>query len=361
MSKGGNQASPTTFPSSLPSPPSPSATNLRQKKCSAHTFSIFSIGIPFVSGSKKYTNTAITNTHAAKKKKIPDFRRQSIARNACAIKNVIVRFTATTTLCAADLISSGKISLVTTHPSGPHESPNPDIKTHINTSTAAAHPLSIPPWSPSFAAIIPPTSSIDASICVPPKWNSGRRPTLSTSTTVMMVNVDATTPVTVAASSDAFSLAPINRGVEGDDVNPCNLLEKRDEDGHHQLGTVAPPHQVAEWVFYGFRGAAGGDEVGEFVVYVVCAADLAEDCTGPGRVVWVVLDEAVGGFREEEGADGEDGGGDAGHGDGYPPAPAAGYADGAVIDECCGVVADADADLEGDVEGASVSGRGHLR
>lgn len=55
----------------------------------------------------------------------------SMARNDCATTVVNRKFTVTAMLCPADLTSSGKISLGTSHPSGPHDYPNPAWYTPI--------------------------------------------------------------------------------------------------------------------------------------------------------------------------------------------------------------------------------------
>jgi hypothetical protein len=78
------------------------------------------------------------NTQLAKKKKIPYLKLQSIDRNACAITKVKRRLTQTVTLCPADLVSRGKVSLGINHPRGPHDHAKADTKTHtINTITMA--------------------------------------------------------------------------------------------------------------------------------------------------------------------------------------------------------------------------------
>ncbi|KAF1880655.1 hypothetical protein Lal_00011714 [Lupinus albus] len=61
-------------------------------------------------------------THPEKKKKIPNLKWQSIERNACAITNVHTKFTQTVTLCPADLVSNGNVSLGISQPK------------HLNTS-----------------------------------------------------------------------------------------------------------------------------------------------------------------------------------------------------------------------------------
>jgi hypothetical protein len=67
----------------------------------------------------------ISTTKNAKKRKIPNFKWQSIVRKTWAIMNVKSMLTDTVTLCAADRISNGKISLGTNQPRGPQDQENP--------------------------------------------------------------------------------------------------------------------------------------------------------------------------------------------------------------------------------------------
>ena len=53
--------------------------------------------------------------------KKPDLRPQSMLRKTSATRKVNNMLTETAILCAADRISSGKISLGTNHPRGPHD------------------------------------------------------------------------------------------------------------------------------------------------------------------------------------------------------------------------------------------------
>ncbi|BAT08086.1 Os09g0416250 [Oryza sativa Japonica Group] len=107
-----------------------------QNQCFLHRSTISSMGTPLVSGRKTWTKTVMTVIHPAKKRKMPNLSAQSRDRNACAMTKVKKRFTATVMLCPADLVSSGKISLGTVHPSGPHDHPNASTNRQITTTTA---------------------------------------------------------------------------------------------------------------------------------------------------------------------------------------------------------------------------------
>uniref|UniRef100_A0A0A9FGY6 Uncharacterized protein n=1 Tax=Arundo donax TaxID=35708 RepID=A0A0A9FGY6_ARUDO len=99
--------------------------NLPQYQCFFHTSTISSMGTFLVSGRNSATKMVMMTTHAPKKKKSMNLNLQSMGRNACAMMKVHSMFTDTVMLCPADLISSGKISLGTSHPSGPHDQANP--------------------------------------------------------------------------------------------------------------------------------------------------------------------------------------------------------------------------------------------
>lgn len=80
----------------------------------------------------------------------------NISKKICAIKNVKSMLTITLTLWAADRISSGKISLGTNHPRGPHDHAKPAMYTHMHaTKPLAYHGSSVPgfPLIPNFQAI----------------------------------------------------------------------------------------------------------------------------------------------------------------------------------------------------------------
>lgn len=55
--------------------------------------------------------------------------------------NVKSMFTETVILCAADRISSGKISLGTNHPRGPQDQANPATYMHMKRTTTMAYHL----------------------------------------------------------------------------------------------------------------------------------------------------------------------------------------------------------------------------
>ena len=76
----------------------------------------------------------MTTTQAAKNRKMPHLKVHSIDRNTWAMRNVKNRLVHTVILCPADLVSSGKISLGMSHPSGPHDHANDDTYTQINTT-----------------------------------------------------------------------------------------------------------------------------------------------------------------------------------------------------------------------------------
>lgn len=79
-----------------------------------------------VSGTKKKMKRVMTKTNAPKNKKIKYLRWHNMVRNTCAMTKVTNMFTDTLMLCPADLISSGKISLGTNHPNGPHDHAKPE-------------------------------------------------------------------------------------------------------------------------------------------------------------------------------------------------------------------------------------------
>ncbi|MED6112461.1 hypothetical protein PIB30_061925 [Stylosanthes scabra] len=108
---------------------------LFQNQCLLHKNVISSMGIPLVSGSKKKTKMVMIVIHPAKKRNNPNLMEQRRARNDWAIMKVNSRFTATVTLCPADRISYGNISLGTVQPSGPHDHPKANTKRQIKTTT----------------------------------------------------------------------------------------------------------------------------------------------------------------------------------------------------------------------------------
>jgi hypothetical protein len=174
---------------------------------------------PFVSGRKTATKTVMTVIQPAKKRKMPNLKAQSSARNACAMAKVKSRFTATVMLCPADRVSSGKISLGTVHPSGPHDHPNASTKRQITTTTATEklfdsclsaqghshdhlHPCvrSIRPEMRWFVHSVNQCKLIrlltwQTTIWMPPLMRSFRRPRRSTVPMEMSVEPKSTAPV----------------------------------------------------------------------------------------------------------------------------------------------------------------------
>ena len=125
-------------------------TTFFQNQCSLHKTVLASIGIPLVSGIKKYTKADMTRTKKANRRKIVDFIAQSVERKACAIKKVNNKFTDTTTLRPADLSSNGNVSLGISHPIQPHEYANAITNTHIIITVMMPDTSGRPPvsWSP---------------------------------------------------------------------------------------------------------------------------------------------------------------------------------------------------------------------
>lgn len=77
-------------------------------------------------------------------------------------------------------------------------------------------------------------------------------------------------------------------------------------------------------------------------------------------MIVAALDEAVGSFREEDGAEDEDGNGDCAHGERESPAPARFDLLGAEVEEVCEEFSNADAEGEAIVDCSSVMGRCHF-
>jgi hypothetical protein len=149
-------------------------------------------------------------------------------------------------------------------------------------------------------------------------------------------------------------------GVEHDDVDPRELLQRRDEEGHRQLRPVPALQERAPGVFRdGLGGVAGCDKVVELEVDVVGAADAAEHDAGLLRLA--AGDQGVGRVGEEDGAADHDDGRDGGEAEADAPAPAAGDLGREVVDEVRGKDADGDHELEADVEHAPHLRRRHLR
>lgn len=91
----------------------------------------------------------IIQTQQAKKMNKPNLNVHSICMKISAMKNVKIMLTATLILCAADRISSGKISLGTNQPRGPHDQANPATYTLIALTRIVAYHLGNTPGFPS--------------------------------------------------------------------------------------------------------------------------------------------------------------------------------------------------------------------
>jgi hypothetical protein len=174
-----------------------------------------------------------------------------------------------------------------------------------------------------------------------------------------------------------------HRRVEHDGVDPRELLEDLEEDGDDELGAVAALEEVAEGVLDLLRDAAGLHDLVELGLHIVGAADPLEH--GLALLQAAALDEAVGGVRHEERAQGEQQGRDAGERQREPPSPRVDPAQtethavqcrhsagmvawcwddvlgGAVVDEVGEEDADGDVELEQDVEPTADPRRRDLR
>ncbi|CAA7395465.1 unnamed protein product [Spirodela intermedia] len=107
-----------------------------QNQCWRQTRSaISSMGTFLVSGRKKRTKVDMTTTQPEKNTKMPNLKWHSMERKACAMTKVKSRFTQTVTLCPADRVSSGKVSLGMSHPSGPQDQAKDDTKVQTITTT----------------------------------------------------------------------------------------------------------------------------------------------------------------------------------------------------------------------------------
>jgi len=107
-----------SFPFGAPS--SKQGTIFFQNQCFLHSKIISSMGTPLVSGKKRYTKAVMIQIQPAKNRKIPYLNVYKRDRKTCAIANVKRRFTGTVIACPTERVSSGKISLGTVHPRGPH-------------------------------------------------------------------------------------------------------------------------------------------------------------------------------------------------------------------------------------------------
>ena len=149
-------------------------------------------------------------------------------------------------------------------------------------------------------------------------------------------------------------------GVEHDDVDPGELLEEGDADGHGELGAVLAADDVAPRVLHQLRLLARRHQVRVLLRHVhVGAADAPEHALRRLRVAPV--DERVGGVREEEGAEGDDGGGDGGQRQAHPPSPPGLDLRRPVVYQLRRQDADGDHQLEPDVQHPPQPSRRHLR
>ncbi|GER31659.1 50S ribosomal protein L3 [Striga asiatica] len=128
--------------------------------------------------------------------------------------------------------------------------------------------------------------------------------------------------------------------VKHNNIDPRELLEKRDGHGHREMGPVLLLEEVPPRVLDFPRLLARGDEVVELLVDFRDAADSAEPRSG--GVVLAALDHGVGGLWEDEGADGDDEGGDHRAAEAEAPAPAAADFGEAVVEDIGGEDADCD-------------------
>ncbi|CAL5021309.1 unnamed protein product [Urochloa decumbens] len=139
------------------------------------------------------------------------------------------------------------------------------------------------------------------------------------------------------------------RREERDHDHARQLEEHRDRHGHHQVGTVLapddPPERAGLVPPVLLRRLHDVLELRLHAGVVPPAADPAE--RAPRRVHFATEDEAVGGVRDEEGAEEDDGGRHDADAEGEAPPPPSDRV-GAVVDE----VGHEDADVEEEVEDA---------
>jgi hypothetical protein len=147
-------------------------------------------------------------------------------------------------------------------------------------------------------------------------------------------------------------------GVEHDDVDPRELLQRRNEERHHQLRPVPALQEGPPRVLDVLSRLAGRQEVVELQRDVVGAADAPEH--GARALHLAPGDQGVGRIREEDGAADHDDGRDGGQAEADAPAPAAGDLGREVVDEVGDEDADGDHELEADVEHAAHLRRRHL-
>ncbi|CAH9113783.1 unnamed protein product [Cuscuta europaea] len=107
--------------------------------------------------------------------------------------------------------------------------------------------------------------------------------------------------------------------VEHDDINPGELLEEGNQDRHHKLRPVLPLQQLPPGVLHSLGSFAGGDQVLELPVDVVDSPYPLEP--GFGFFVLSSGKHRVGSVGKEEGADGDDQGGNHGATQTQTPSP----------------------------------------
>ena len=80
-------------------------------------------------------------------------------RKLCAIANVKRRFTDTVMACPTEWVFSGKFSLGTVHPRGPHDHPNAATNKQMAATNNAEKPLESTLSPPNFRPKIIPTAN----------------------------------------------------------------------------------------------------------------------------------------------------------------------------------------------------------
>ena len=119
------------------------------------------MGTPLVSGKKRYIKAVMIQIQHEKNKKIPYLKIHNRDRKACAIANVKRRFTDTVMACPAERVSSGKISLGTVHPRGPHDHPNAATNKQMAATSNAEKTLDSTLSPPNFRLKIMPTANCE--------------------------------------------------------------------------------------------------------------------------------------------------------------------------------------------------------
>jgi hypothetical protein len=117
------------------------------------------MGTPLVSGKKRYTNTVMIQIQHVNNRNILCSKKHKRDKKPCAIANVKRRFTNTVMACPAERVSSGKISLGTVHPRGPHDHPNAATNKQMAATNNAEKPLDSTLSPPNFNPKIMPTAN----------------------------------------------------------------------------------------------------------------------------------------------------------------------------------------------------------